>query len=390
MSGLRIVLANGALAGYPQGGGIWSLFLQYPLGLAGLGHDVYWLELFESSGDSARDQNLITGFFDRFERFGLSGRCCLLEYPRVPRPIQTLPDLGSMRIHGMSEQRYREIAGSADMLWNFACFLRQPLLSLFRHRVLIDGDPGFLQVSALTRNLAIHDHHRFLTVGLKVHDRDCQVPSLGVTWRSFPQFVHLPMWKTTPDPGGEAAFTSVVHWNWGEVWWNERVLSISKREAYLRYADLPLRTNRSFELAADIRPGHKSGDRELLESKGWGIVHPWDVACSPEAYQDYIASSRAQFECPKPVYRELKTGWFSDRSACYLASGRPVLAEDTGFCEHLPTGHGLLAFRDLAEAIAGVAEIDGNYEHHSKAARRLAEEFLDAGRCLNAMLSACQ
>ena len=116
---------------------------------------------------------------------------------------------------------------------------------------------------------------------------------------------------------------------------------------------------------------------------------PTRVAASPAVYADYVRRSRAEISCPKPIYRELKTGWLSDRSAAYLASGRPVLAEDTGLSDHLPTGEGLLMFRDLEEAVAGVAEIDAHYERHCRAARMFAEEHLDSGRCLSKMLALC-
>ena len=159
--------------------------------------------------------------------------------------------------------------------------------------------------------------------------------------------------------------------------------------AFLRYLEMPQRTSRTFELAANIHPNDTTGDRELMLEMGWNLVNPHLVARSPSIYQEYIRKSRAEFSCPKPIYRELKTGWFSDRSAAYLASGRPVLAENTGFKDHLPTGSGLISFDDLDEAQAGVAEIDGNYPRHSRAARALAEEFLNAEKSLPAMLSAC-
>jgi hypothetical protein len=120
----------------------------------------------------------------------------------------------------------------------------------------------------------------------------------------------------------------------------------------------------------------------------WRLVNPWEVAASPMDYRGYIARSRAEFGCPKPIFRELRTGWFSDRSACYLASGRPVLAEDTGFSEHLPIGEGLLAFCDTNSALAGVAAIDADYTRHMRAARAIAEDLLDSRRCLPAMLAA--
>lgn len=385
MPGLRIALANGSLARYPQAGGLWSCFLQYLLGLNALGHNVFWLEVLRSSGDGARDQRLINIFFSRFKRYGFKDRCALLLHnQRV-----TEPTLELARVYGMSKNRLRQIVLDTDLLWNFACSLRQPLLSLFRRRVLIDGDPGHLQVSALTWDMSIRDHHAFLSTGTKLHDADCEVPTLGVKWHRFIQFVYLPMWDVAPDPGEDAPFSSVTEWNWEELELEGQAISVSKRDAYLTYIDLPERTRRQFELAANINPKDQTGDRELLLMRGWKLVHPHWVARSPSAYHSYVKRSRAELQCPKPIHRQLKTGWFSDRSACYLATGRPVLAEDTGFSEYLPTGKGLVVFRDVAEAVDSVAEIDSNYIQHMRAARELAEEFMDSRKCLETMLAAC-
>ena len=214
-------------------------------------------------------------------------------------------------------------------------------------------------------------------------------PHLGVKWHGFVPFRYMPMWNVAPDPGEDAPFSSVTQWTWEYLDLKGRALSVSKRDAYLRYIDLPERVGRSFELAANIHSNDPTGDRELLLKMGWKLVNPHRVARSPSIYQNYIKQSRAEFSCPKPIHRELKSGWFSDRSACYLASGRPVLAEDTGFSEHLPTGRGLLCFNNLEEALAGVAEIDGNYPKHMSAARELAEEYLSSQKWLPSMLSAC-
>ena len=289
----------------------------------------------------------------------------------------------------MSKQRIREVAQETDLLWNFACSLRQPLLFLFRRRVLIDGDPGHLQVSALTWDMSIQDHHLFMSSGMNLHGRDCEVPTLGVRWHRFPQFVYLPMWEFASDPGVNAPFSSVTQWTWEHLEFKGRALSVSKRDAYMRYVDLPRRAQRPFELAANIDPDDSTGDLESLRKMGWKLVNPHQVARNPSIYQNYIKRSRAEFCCPKPVHRELKTGWFSDRSAGYLASGRPVLAENTGFSEHLPTGRGLLSFSDFDQAVAGVAEIDRNYLQHMRAARELAQEHLSSEKCLPMLLAAC-
>ena len=385
MSKLRIVLANQTLADYPQGGGHWTCFLQYLFGLTALRHRVFWLELLHSTGNPARDQRLIDIFFGRFNRYGFKDRCAVLLYS----PQVTEPTLEAGQPYGMSREHLRAIAQDSDLLWNFACSLRQPLLSLFRRRVLIDGDPGHLQVSALTWDMGIHDHHAFLSAGTRLHAPDCQVPTLGVKWHQFVQFVYLPMWEVGPDPGIDAPFSSVTQWKWEQLELAGRVLSVSKRDAYVRYVDLPKRARRPFQLAANIHPQDATGDRELLLKRGWELVNPHRVTRTPSSYQNYIKQSRAEFSCPKPIHKELKTGWFSDRSACYLASGRPVLAEDTGFSQYLPTGRGLVCFNNLEEAVAGVAEIDRDYPQHMRAARELAQEYLNSEKRLPAMLAAC-
>jgi hypothetical protein len=385
MRGIRIVLASNSLASYPQGGGHWSCFLQYLFGLNALGCDVFWLEVLESCGDGARDQQLISVFSKRFERYGFRNRFALLLYNQHLNE----PKLEDCRVYGMGQRRFQEIARDADLLWNFACGLRQPLLLLFKRRVLIDGDPGHLQISALTCDMGIHDHQVFLTAGTNMHQPDSEVPTLGLKWRPFVQFVYMPMWKAASDPGMDAPFTSVTEWTWEELWFNDRVLSVSKRDAYLKYVTLPKRSGRLFQLAANIDVADETRDRDLLLSHGWRLVHPHSIARSPASYRRYIQASRAEFLCPKPIHRQLRTGWVSDRTAAYLARGRPVLSEDTGFSKHLPTGTGLLSFRDEAEALAGVAEIDANYEYHMRGARELAESYFDSRSCLRSMLSAC-
>jgi hypothetical protein len=361
MSSLRIVLGNGSLSRYPQGGGHWSVRLQFLLGLRDLGHDAYLLELVYSRGNRREDEQRVQAFLERMQRYGLAERC-----PVLVLEHGAPPEINRAVAYGKSLQEIRELIRSADVLWNDCLAVRQPLLGLFRRRVLLDMDPGHLQVSALTVDMPIGAHDVLLTVGTKMHQPDCQVPTLGFAWRPCTFFVYLPMWTASPGPGPEAPFTSITHWTWGEeLDWDGRRLSTSKRDAYLRYLELPQRAGRAFELAANILPDDDTGDRQLLESHEWKLVDPWQAVSSPDAYQACIARSRAEILCPKPIFSELRTGWFSDRSVCYLASGRPVLAEDTGFSDCLPTGQGLVPFKTMAEALEGVAAIEGDYARHT-------------------------
>ena len=160
----------------------------------------------------------------------------------------------------------------------------------------------------------------------------------GSPGHRFFRSVYLPWWPMAPDPGPQAPVTSVTQWTWEQLWWGDRVLSVSKRDAYLHYITLPHRVARPFELAVNLHPADQTGDRELLRDHGWRLADPSVVAGSLAAYRRYIRRSRAELSCPKPIHRDLRTGWFSDRSAAYLASGRPVLTEEYGL--HAGPAHG--------------------------------------------------
>jgi hypothetical protein len=381
----RVVLASNCLCGYPEGGGVWTVFLQYILGLRSLGYDTQFLEIARATEDREHDDALATMFFERMRAHGVDNQCTIL---RTPKGVSFTME--NVEVLGKSRAELQGLVESADLLWNICGALPEPMLSSFRRKAFVDLDPGHLQVSALSHNLGFEAYDALLTIGGKIHDPDCEVPTLGFNWRRFLPFVYIPMWKPDFEPR-RASFTSVTQWTWGELWLGERVLSIAKREAYLRFLALPKLANSPFELAANLHHPNPAleADKELLTANGWNIVDPHRVAGSPEAYRRYILASKAEIGCPKPIFRELKTGWVSDRSACYLASGRPVLAEDTGFSDLLPTGNGLLAFTDMDEALAGVAEIGANYSRHSRAARELAVEYMSSEKVIEQMMAAC-
>ncbi len=381
---MLIVLANRSVVSYPLGGGVCSWMLQYPLGLRALGHNVFWIELMKTCGDPARDGEMANDFFARIAAYGLASQSAVLVFEDLD-----VQDINRAQVYGRPLQAILDIAQGADLLWNIACSIRQPLLAKFAHRVLIDVDPGHLQITATQFEMGVKDHHVHLSVGAKLSDPDCGAPTLGLRWHPFLPFVYLPMWEAAPDPGPDAPFSSITQWSWEELLYHGRTLSLSKREAYLRYVDLPAHAGRAFELAAFIGDKDPAHDREALRNGGWRVVDPHKVANSPEAYRGYLRASRAEILCPKPIFRELNTGWFSDRSVCYLALGRPVVAEDTGFGDVVPTGRGVLKFRDSYEAQAAVAEIDRDYHLHSRSARALACDLFNSERQLRAMLAAC-
>jgi hypothetical protein len=291
---VRIVLGDSSLVNYQQGGGHWSWFLQYPLGLRALGHDVFWLELLASSGERGHDVRVIRDFFQRLTSYGLEDDCAVL----LLNGDLDFQAFEESEVFGRSRERLAEIIRSADLLLNFSCALRPPLLLQFGHRVLLDFDPGHLQVSALTWDLGIREHDVLLTIGSRVNAPDCEIPTLGLNWRTFEPCVYLPMWQAAPDPGAGAPFSSVTQWTWEELPWRGRQLSVSKRAAYLEYAELPRRTGRPFELAANIGDEDPAHDCQWLQERGWELVAPEQVCRSVPQYQQYIRASRAEFMCP--------------------------------------------------------------------------------------------
>jgi hypothetical protein len=381
---MLIVLANATLANYLNGGGHWAWFLQYPLGLKQLGHRVFWLEVMPSTGNPEDDHQAVRRFFARLSEFGLEQEAAVAVVANPP-----VTALRQAELHGRSASELAAIARDADLLWNFWYALQEPLLLAFRRRAFIDVDPGHLQVCVALGVYALGDHHTYLTVGLNAGEPECGIPRVGAEWRPFRPFVHLPSWEPATDPGPQAPFTSITQWTWEELHYQNRVLSLSKREGYQPYLTLPLLTKRRFDLAVNIGEGDPAGEGAMLSRNGWSVINPHQVAATPQSYRQFILGSRAEFVCPKPIHLQLNTGWFSDRSVAYLASGRPVIAEDTGFTGKLPAGEGLLAFRNLEQATAAVAEVDRNYERHSRKARELAEAYFDSRRCLTEMLAAC-
>ncbi len=382
---MRIVLGNSSLAKYLDGGGAWSWFLQYPMAFQAAGHNVFWLELMRSSGSHETDLRIMHQFYDRLRRYGLASSCALLVFQHS---LDSQP-LEEAEVFGTSISHVRRLIAESDLLLNFACTLRLPLLSLFKRRVLLDGDPGHLQIAQLIVDLNLHYHDVFLTVGARINASDSLIPKLGHEWRTFEQLIYLPFWKYEPELKSSSPFTSITQWTWEILRYSGRIFSVSKRDAYLKYLRLPQLVDCSLELAANIGQSDPGGDRELLLENGWRLVDPHQVASSPARYREYICSSRGEFMCPKPIHVQLRTGWFSERSLAYLASGRPVIAEETGFSERIPTGTGLLSFNDITGAAAAIAEVDANYERHRRAAREIVEAYFDWRKTVETILSAC-
>jgi hypothetical protein len=288
---------------------------------------------------------------------------------------------------GMPRDQVLERARRSAVLINVMGFLSNPeLLAAAPRRVFLDIDPGFGQ---MWRDLGWADlfagHDDFITIGLNVGRPNCGVPTLGMKWVTTPQPVVLEHWPArAPVAGG--AFTSVLSWRgpFGPIEYKGKVYGL-RVHAFRQFIELPRLVPRRFELALDIHP-NETRDLALLDSNQWVRVNPSDVASDPWAYREYIAASAAEFMVAKHLYVETAGGWISDRSICYLASGRPVLAQDTGIRDLYPAGEGLLTFSTLEEARAGAEEICSDYGRHARAARALAESCFDSDKVLSHLL----
>jgi len=363
---LRILLA-GMVAGDPrQGGATWAV-LQYFLGLRDLGHDVVLVE--PVSERQARDPAVVS-YFESLA--ALEGRAALLS------------DSGATV--GLPFERLLGFARGADLLLNVSGMLRdERLLAPIGTRAFLDLDPGFNQVWQLSgEDMGFDRHTHFVTVGQAVGAPGCAVPTCGRRWTATLPPVVLERWPAlAARPAGD--FTSVGHWRsygsleHGGIRYGQRAHSLRE------LLELPALVGERFTLALGIHPDER-GDLEALRRNGWSLVDPAAVAGSPERYAEFIGGSKAELGVAKSGYVASRSGWFSDRSACYLASGRPVVAQDTGFGGALPTGEGLLAFSTVEEAAAAVEEVARRPDRHSRVARELAEGLFDSRRVLPSLL----
>jgi Glycosyl transferases group 1 len=251
--------------------------------------------------------------------------------------------------------------------------------------VFLDIDPGFGQMwQALGQHAAFRGHDAYVTIAENMGKPDCAIPTCGLEWITTRQPVVLDEWPATPPPSPrDAAITSVATWRgaYGAIVHQDTTYGLRVHE-FRRFATLPALTGNRFELALDIHAAD-ARDIDMLSSNGWSLVEPRAVAGDPWRYRDYIHRSAAELMIAKGMYVKTGSGWFSDRSTCYLASGRPVLAQDTGLANLLPTGDGLLTFSSVEEAAEATRAVDRDYERHAQAARRVAEECFDSSRVLS-------
>ncbi len=377
---VTVVISPVNVVNFPDGGGHFWVFMQYVQGLHQLGCEVYWLERFCSSGDQDHDALVLSTFVKQMERYGLAGKLILYV------SHEQSGDSSQYTYIGMTQLEAEAILRRADLLLNFDYRIDSGLLSCFRRKALVDIDPGLLQFWMATRQLLVPSHDVYITTGETVGTPSALFPDCDRPWFRIRPPICLERWPYVHDPRCEA-FTTVSSW-WGDEWITDgtEVYENNKRVSFLEFTQLPGRTSQRLELALFFGDGDAQ-DLRVLKDHGWRVRHSLEVARTPEMYQAYIERSRGEFSCAKPSCMRFQNAWISDRTLCYLASGKPVVVQNTGPSSFLPNGEGMFRFTTLGEAVEALATINSDYERHCRAARAIAEAYFDAKQALRAILN---
>jgi hypothetical protein len=374
-----LVVVGGAIANTAgRGGDTWHR-LHWLLGLRRLGATVHLVEHLRDAtatdatgapGDVRQSRNAAY-FSEVTSAFGLAANATLLD-----ERYETL--------HGVSIAEVRQLVRDADVLVNISGHLAWRDLGVRpRRAVFVDEDPGFTQMwhvtGALGRLLDGYDAH--YSIGAHVGRPSCAVPTGGITWRPLRPFAVLAEWPAVPERAFER-FTTVGSWRGpcGTVEFAGVRYGVKAHE-FRKFVDVPRSATASFELALEIHADDRI-DRELLSSHGWRLVEPAIVAADPFTFRSYVQRSSAEFSVAKQMYVGTNSGWFSDRTIRYLASGRPALVQDTGFGRIYGDGIGLVPFRTRQDVLDGVSDIVAHYSEHGAAARAIAERYFDSDKVL--------
>lgn len=378
----RIVVL-GMMSRMPVGGLVWGT-LQYLLGFERLGYDAYYVEAHGSTPRMFMQEKGEDGWArgaafvgDTMARFDMADRWA---YDVVH----------DGRCFGKSRQQLRELYASAEFIVNLHGSTRiLPEHTAAGALIYVDTDPVEVQVEIdanLARTIAfLEPHHAFVTWGLNYGRPDSKVPvSERFAFRPSPPPIVMELWEQ--DTGAPGVFTTIGNWRqeYREFTFNGETYHWSKHREFLKFIDLPARTGARFELALS---SYLPEDRELLEQHGWRVRDALPFSTDLDQYRAYVQQSRGEFTVAKDQNVRLRSGWFSERSASYLASGRPVITQETGFSNVLPTGAGLFGFSELAEIADAIESIAADYPRHSRAARELAATHFDYRIVLPALLA---
>lgn len=377
--GLRIIVLGYIVRG-PLGGLAWH-HLQYVMGLFRLGHDVYFIE---DSDDYDSCYNPQTGLTGPDPDYGLqfAGQC--FELAGI-RERWAYHDAHTARWHGPCAGTAVQLCKTADLLLNLSGVnpLR-PWLEQILVRALVDTDPAFTQLRHLNGPEAMalaQKHNVFFTFGENIGRNGCTIPDDGLPWQATRQPVVIDAWPVTEAPR-DGRFTTVMQWDSYSDREYRGVRYGMKSASFDPYLELPLKTASQLELAI----GSDTAPRELLGANGWILSNPLEVTRDLETYQRYLQGSKAEFSIAKHGYVFTHSGWFSERSANYLSSGRPVLVQETGFSDWMESGNGVLAFTTTEQALAGIERINTDYVRQCEAARSLAESYFESSVILGSLL----
>jgi hypothetical protein len=369
-------VCSGHLVRYPLGGHSWH-HLQYLKGFEQLGHRVTFFEHYgwpDSCYDPATNEMTSDPSYgiryvrDLVSRVGLEADWCYLAEDGTA--------IGLTR--AQLESRLRE----CDLYVNLSNINWIPELQLCRRRVLVDTDPVFTQIGAFGMDGAFEQYHACFTYGENIGQGDCEIPTKGITWQPTRQPVVLGLWPVPPfEP--DAPLTTVMSWSgFGEREHKGRIFGHKDRE-FAPFFDLPRTIGEDMQLAL-VAPDPV---REELRRGGWTLRTPLEITRTPWTYQQFIAGSAGEFCVAKQAYVSTRSGWFSDRSTAYLAMGRPVVVQDTGFTRFLPSGKGILAFETPGEAVERIRELRAEHRIQSQAARAVVQEFFDSDRVLGDLIA---
>lgn len=375
------VVVTGWVAPMPTAGFFWHP-VAFALGFAALGHDVWFLE---DSGDhpwgydpdsGADDPDCRAGvrFLEReMAAVGLAGRWCFRHVP-------------TGRTHGMGDEQIRDVLAGADVLVNVSLTTpMRPEYLQVPHRLGIDTDPVFTQVRIAGGDVTLgpvpDTHTRLYTFGRP------PLPAQGHEWVPTRQPVDTRLWPAADPPDPSAPLTTVTTWQaYAPVEW-DGVLYGAKDRSLRQFLDLPAASPAPLAVALGAGTDHRQG-ADLLRGHGWQLTDPIEATRSSAAYRRYIASSLGEIGFAKHGYVESRSGWFSERTCLYLASGRPAVVQDTGWSDWLPSGRGLLGFTTPAEAVEAIESVTADPAGHARAARALAEEHFAAGDVCQGILDA--
>ena len=396
----RRLVVLGTLASNPYAGMAW-MHMQIAVGLQRLGHDVYYVEVTSNwPYDPVRQMKVdasdyAVSYLARVaERFGLGERWA---YRR---------SYSDGVWFGMSQAKVEELLAHADAVFNIAGATRLAKEQLKVGRWIYFGtDPvlhevAFAKADPTVRAL-VEEHHDVVTYGENIGSPDCPIPPLPRLRAKTRQPVLLDLWQTGAPT--KAEFTTVGNWEQVglDIVYQGETYRWSKHHEFLKFLEVPQRVRQPIELATNLNDrqpiraddheavpavGLSADARHQLQSNGWRVVRAPEFTMDPWPYRAYVQASRGEFTVARDLHVRLRSGWFSERSACYLAAGRPVITQDTGFGRVLPTGEGLFAFKTMEEIVAAFDAIAADYKRHSRAARAIAEEHFRAETVLARVL----